>query len=108
MYMKLAADPATESWLIRLTGAAREFDWDVGNLTKNRKHGVEPRHVHALIGGDFYFAGRIVEPVHNEPRWLALGEDATGRVVVAGIHEARRPTAPDQLSRHAPEGESAL
>jgi len=79
MYMKLAADPVTESWLIRLTGADREFDWDVGNLTKNRKHGIEPRHVHALIGGDFYFAGRIVEPVHNEPRWLALGEDATGR-----------------------------
>src|SRR5947208_10684481 len=79
MYMKLAADPVTESWLIRLTGADREFDWDVGNLTKNRKHGVGPRHVHALIGGDFYFAGRIVEPVHDEPRWLALGEDATGR-----------------------------
>ena len=41
--------------------------------------GRGPRHVHALIGGDFYFAGRIVEPVHDEPRWLALGEDATGR-----------------------------
>jgi len=42
MYMKLAADPVTESWLIRLTGADREFDWDVGNLTKNRIHGVGP------------------------------------------------------------------
>ncbi len=33
----------------------------------------------ALIGGDFYFAGRITEPVHDEPRWLALGEDTAGR-----------------------------
>ena len=107
MYMKLAADPATESWLIGLTGADDEFDWDIGNLTKNRKHGIEPRHVHALIGGDFYFAGRIVEPVHSEPRWLALGEDATGRAV-AGIHETRRPTARHQLSRHASKGGSAL
>src|SRR6266550_3687236 len=79
LYMKLAADPATETWLLGLTGADHEFDWDSGNLTKNRKHGVEPRDVEALIGGDFYFAGRIVEPVHSEPRWLALGEDATGR-----------------------------
>ena len=79
LYMKLAADPATETWLLGLTGADHEFDWDSGNLTKNRKHGVEPRDVEALIGGDIYFAGRIVEPVHSEPRWLALGEDATGR-----------------------------
>ena len=63
MYMMLAADPATEGWLIGLTGAAQEFEWDIGNLTKNRKHGVEPGDIHALIGGDFYFAGRIVEPV---------------------------------------------
>ena len=77
--MKLAADPATETWLLGLTGADHEFDWDSGNLTKNRKHGVEPRDAEALIGGDFYFAGRIVEPVRSEPRWLALGEDATGR-----------------------------
>jgi uncharacterized DUF497 family protein len=79
MHMKLVADPAAERWLIGLTGADDEFDWDVGNLTKNRKHGVEPRDVHMLLTGDFYFADRIIEPVHTEPRWLALGEDATGR-----------------------------
>jgi len=107
LYMKLAADPATETWLLGLTGADHEFDWDSGNLTKNRKHRVEPRDVQTLIGGDFYFAGRIVEPVHSEPRWLALGEDATGRAV-AGIHETRRPTARHQLSRHASKGGSAL
>jgi len=77
--MRLAADPAAERWLVGLTGAEQEFEWDVGNLTKNRKHGVEPEDVQALVGGSFYFAGRIVEPRHTEPRWLALGEDAAGR-----------------------------
>jgi uncharacterized DUF497 family protein len=77
--MRLVADPATERWLIGLTGADHEFEWDSGNLAKNRKHGVEPEDIRALVGGDFYFAGRIVEPVHTERRWLALGEDAAGR-----------------------------
>ena len=79
LYIKLVADPATERWLIGLTGADDEFEWDMGNRAKNRKHGVEPGDIHALVVGDFYFAGRIVEPVHSERRWLALGEDAAGR-----------------------------
>ena len=68
LYMKLVADPATERWLIGLTGADDEFEWDMGNRAKNRKHGVEPGDIHALVVGDFYFAGRIVEPVHSERR----------------------------------------
>ena len=54
LYMRLVADPATGRWLIGLTGAEHEFEWDSGNLTKNRKHGVEPGDIRALIGGDFY------------------------------------------------------
>lgn len=77
--MKLVADPATERWLIGLTGADDEFDWDIGNRTKNRKRGVAPGDIQALVGAEFYFAGRIVEPVHPERRRLALGEDAAGR-----------------------------
>lgn len=77
--MRLAPDPDAERWLLELRGAAREFDWDAGNLTKNRRHGVEPTDVATLIARDFYFAGRIVEPAHPEPRWLALGEDDRGR-----------------------------
>jgi uncharacterized DUF497 family protein len=77
--MRLVPDPAAERWLIELTGAAEEFEWDTGNLTKNRKHGVAPVDIQALIGGDFYFAGRIAEPAHEEPRWLVLGEDPAGR-----------------------------
>jgi uncharacterized DUF497 family protein len=77
--MKLAADPATERWLSGLTGADHEFEWDIGNLSKSRKHGVESGDIQALVVGDFYFAGRIVEPVHTEQRWLVLGEDAAAR-----------------------------
>jgi hypothetical protein len=77
--MKLAPDPAAERWLMELRGVSEEFEWDSGNLTKNRKHGVEPGDIQEFIGADFYFAGRIAEPTHEEPRWLALGEDAAGR-----------------------------
>ena len=77
--MKLVADAATERWLIGLTGADHEFEWDDGNHTKHRKHGVESGDIQALIGGNFYFAGRIVDPAHSERRWLALGVDGAGR-----------------------------
>ena len=106
--MRLVADPATERWLIGLTGADRDLEWDSGNLTKNRKHGVEPGDIQALIGGEFYFAGRIIDPPHTERRWLALGEDAAGRRLALIFTAARQPTATHQLSRHAAKGESAL
>jgi len=77
--MRLVPDPAAERWLRAMTGAREECEWDSGNLTKHRKHEVVPGDVHALIAGDLYFAGRIVEPAHAEPRWLALGENDTGR-----------------------------
>lgn len=78
-YMQLVPDPAAERWLLMMTGASEELEWDRGNLTKHRKHDVALGDVEALIARDFYFAGRIVEPVHAEPRWLALGENARGR-----------------------------
>jgi uncharacterized DUF497 family protein len=77
--MRLAPDPAAERWLLAMTGASEEFEWDSGNLTKHRKHDVEPGDIQALIAGDLYFAGRIVEPAHAEPRWLVLGENEAGR-----------------------------
>jgi uncharacterized DUF497 family protein len=77
--MRLVPDPAAAQWLLALTGASEEFEWDSGNLTKHRKHDVTPRDVQALIAGDLYFAGRILEPAHPEPRWLVLGENEAGR-----------------------------
>jgi uncharacterized DUF497 family protein len=77
--MRLVPDPAAERWLLAMTGAGEEFEWDRGNLTKHRKHDVASGDIQALIAGDLYFAGRIVEPAHAEPRWLVLGENETGR-----------------------------
>jgi uncharacterized protein len=77
--MQVVPDPAAERWLLAMTGASEEFEWDSGNLAKHRKHDVEPRDIRALIAGDLYFAGRIVEPAHAEARWLVFGENESGR-----------------------------
>ncbi|MCK6556652.1 BrnT family toxin [Candidatus Binatia bacterium] len=77
--MRFVADAEAEHWLLGLRGRVSELDWDAGNRTKNRKHGVEPEDVSALFRGDVYFAGRIVEPAHAELRWLVLGADGSGR-----------------------------
>jgi uncharacterized DUF497 family protein len=77
--MRLTEDPATAAWLENLVGVPDEFDWDPGNRTKNRKHGVDAGDVEAMFLSPILFAGRIVEPSHDEPRWLMLGQDASGR-----------------------------
>jgi uncharacterized DUF497 family protein len=38
-----------------------------------------PEEVEAILRSPLLFAGRIVEPEHDEPRWLALGESDRGR-----------------------------
>ena len=81
--MKLVPDSSLDAWLAALTGAAEEFDWDAGNRSKGRKHGVEPSEVESLFHRTIFLAGRIVEPAHAEPRWLLLGEtDATRRLAL--------------------------
>lgn len=55
------------------------LEWDDGNSLKNTKHGVEPAQVESLFGNPLLLAGRILEPAHDEPRWLALGSDDDGR-----------------------------
>ncbi len=77
--MKLAGDPEAAAWLEGLAGSPQDFDWDAGNREKNRKHGVEPSDVGALFLRPILFAGRIVKPSHEEPRWLLLGQDRSGR-----------------------------
>jgi uncharacterized DUF497 family protein len=39
------------------------------------------------------FAGKIVEPAHNELRWLLLGHTPTGRLL-ALIYSSRRSSSP--------------
>ena len=75
--MKLAPDLEAASWLDALAGEQEDFDWDAGNQAKNRKHRVEPEDIEAMFCRPRFivFGGRIVEPAHDEPRWLVLGQD---------------------------------
>jgi uncharacterized DUF497 family protein len=77
--MELVNDPEGAAWLGQFSGEPDAFEWDAGNRTKNRKHGVELDDVAAMFQHDLVFLGRIVTPAHNEERWLALGQDARGR-----------------------------
>ncbi len=77
--MKISPDSSLDEWLGELTGAPGQFEWDAGNRNKGRKHGVEPWEVESLFHRTAFLAGRIVEPSHDEPRWLLLGENDAGR-----------------------------
>ncbi len=77
--MKIAPDGSLDEWLAGIAGVAGQLDWDAGNRAKNRKHGVEPSEVESLFHRTVFLAGRIVEPAHEEPRWLLFGETDAGR-----------------------------
>ena len=55
------------------------FDWDVGNLVKNSKHGVDNREAEEV----FFNQSLLLTPdeVHSgdETRWRALGRTDAGR-----------------------------
>lgn len=77
--MKLVVDPEASDWLDALSNQPEAFEWDRGNQSKNKKHGVSPADVEAMFAQSIVFVGRVVEPIHEEPRWLVLGEDSRGR-----------------------------
>lgn len=79
--MRLEDDPVVAEWLESLAARKEEFDWDVGNLTKNEKHGVSPVDVEDMFRNVLVFEGEIVEPSHAEPRWLLLGRTDSGRML---------------------------
>lgn len=82
--MKLAADPGTAAWLATLP----IVEWDAGNVTKSEtKHRITALDVEAMLVGPTLFAGRILEPAHEEPRWLVLGR---GRNTVLALVFTRR------------------
>jgi uncharacterized DUF497 family protein len=89
--MKLVADPDAAAWL----GARPELEWDAGNSTKSQtKHGFRTADVESLLDAPVLFAGRIVEPTHEEARCLLLGVTAGGRraaLVFARRGEKLRP-----------------
>jgi uncharacterized DUF497 family protein len=77
--MKLAADPEAAAWLDRLRDGPDVFDWDRGNRAKLSKHGVTLEEVESILASPGVFAGRLVEPAHDESRWLLLGQSTKGR-----------------------------
>jgi len=77
--MRLVEDPDAASWLDELGGKAGDFEWDVGNRTKLKKHEVKQEDVESMFRSPIVFAGRIVEPAHDEPRWLVFGKSVGGR-----------------------------
>lgn len=89
--VKLTADPDVAAWL----GKRPETEWDAGNRSKSQaKHGFSIRDVDSLLDSPVLFAGRIVEPAHEEPRYLLLGVTAEGRsaaLVFAVRGEKLRP-----------------
>jgi len=68
--MKLVFDPEALEWLGVLQGRSSDFEWDAGNRDKNRKHDVGVHDIESM---------GIVEPHHDESRWLILGQNARGR-----------------------------
>jgi uncharacterized DUF497 family protein len=89
--VNLAAAPDVAAWL----GTRPATEWDAGNRSKSQaKHGFSIADVDSLLDGPVLFAGRIVEPAHEEPRYLLLGVTADGRsaaLVFARRGERLRP-----------------
>jgi uncharacterized DUF497 family protein len=89
--VRLAADPEVAAWL----RARPEVEWDAGNSTKSQtKHGFSTADVESILEAPVLFAGRIVEPEHEEARYLLLGVAAGGRraaLIFARRGERLRP-----------------
>ena len=89
--MKLVADPETAAWL----ATRPTMQWDAGNSTKSEaKHGFYAADVESILALAVLFAGRIVEPAHEEARYLLLGVTSNGRraaLIFARRGEKLRP-----------------
>jgi uncharacterized DUF497 family protein len=89
--VKLTVDPDVAAWL----GTRPATEWDAGNSSKSEaKHGFSIADVDSLLDAPVLFAGRIVEPAHEEPRYLLLGVTKDGRgaaLIFARRGETLRP-----------------
>lgn len=79
--MKRIADEEMGAWLATFAARHEDFEWDDGNRRKLSKHRVTTEEAEAIFRHAYVFAGRVVEPAHEEPRWLALGGTASGRLL---------------------------
>lgn len=63
-----------------MVGEAAQMEWDAGNSTKSQtKHGFRTADVESILDAAVLFAGQIVEPAHDESRYLLLGVTSGGR-----------------------------
>jgi uncharacterized DUF497 family protein len=89
--VRLTPAPDIAEWLGKRPG----MDWDAGNSTKSQaKHGFSTADVESVLRSPVLFAGRIVEPAHEEARYLLLGVTSDGRgaaLVFARRGEKLRP-----------------
>jgi len=77
--VKFIVDEPIQVWLRNFVPDSEGFNWDIGNERKNIKHGVIREELESIFFQPYLFAGRIVEPVHDEWRGLILGKSANGR-----------------------------
>ena len=77
--MKFQKDLDIARWSESFPFSSSSFQWDEGNETKNRKHGVKKEEVEELFKSPFVLAGKIIEPYHPENRWILLGQTLAGR-----------------------------
>lgn len=74
--VRLTAAPDIAKWL----GTRPLMEWDAGNSTKSQaKHGFRTAEVESILDAAVVFAGRVVEPAHDEARYLLLGVTPSGR-----------------------------
>jgi uncharacterized DUF497 family protein len=58
------------------------FDWDVGNVTKNSKHGVEPEEAEAIFLNEPLLVLPDAKHSKSEVRWRALGRTEKKHLLV--------------------------
>ena len=58
------------------------FDWDVGNVTKNSKHGVEPEEAEAVFLNEPLLVLPDAKHSKAEVRWQALGRTGEKHLLV--------------------------
>jgi uncharacterized DUF497 family protein len=69
--MKFVADTTTAKWI----QSNPPFEWDAGNSTKSeKKHGFSIEQIESMFASEIVFAGRIIEPAHEEDRYLLIGK----------------------------------
>ncbi len=93
--MRFVPDPEMWEWLMHFGGDSSDFDWDHGNRFKNLKHEVAAEDVESLFENDIVLGGLLIEPVHEERRWLILGIDQYDRKLT--LIATRRGEADERL-----------